>query len=291
MEHHSNIVPWHFIRERQGAKLVWVPVDDLGVFHIEEFEKRLTDAHQARRHHPDVERAGHRDADQGDRRASRMRAAFRCWSTAARARCTCRSTCRTSTATSSSSPATRSTGRAASACSTASKDDAGAHAALPGRRRDDLRGDRGQRHLQRSAAPLRGRHAADRAGDRAGRGARLHGDRSAARRIAAHEADLKDYAHERLRSINSLRIFGDAPDKGAIISFELQGIHAHDVSMVIDRAGRRGAGRHALRPAAVETLRRDLHMPGIVRHVQYARRGRCSGRGAGKSAKILRVNA
>src|SRR6187200_622043 len=43
MEHHSNIVPWHFIRERQGAKLVWVPVDDLGVFHIEEFEKRLTD--------------------------------------------------------------------------------------------------------------------------------------------------------------------------------------------------------------------------------------------------------
>ena len=42
MEHHSNIVPWHFIRERQGAKLVWVPVDDLGAFHIEEFEKRLT---------------------------------------------------------------------------------------------------------------------------------------------------------------------------------------------------------------------------------------------------------
>ena len=43
MEHHSNIVPWHFIRERQGAKLVWAPVDDQGVFHIEEFEKRLTD--------------------------------------------------------------------------------------------------------------------------------------------------------------------------------------------------------------------------------------------------------
>src|SRR5690606_16401593 len=30
LEHHSNIVPWHFIRERQGAKLVWVPVDELG---------------------------------------------------------------------------------------------------------------------------------------------------------------------------------------------------------------------------------------------------------------------
>jgi hypothetical protein len=43
MEHHSNIVPWHFIRERQGAKLVWVPVDDEGAFHIEEFEKCLTE--------------------------------------------------------------------------------------------------------------------------------------------------------------------------------------------------------------------------------------------------------
>jgi cysteine desulfurase/selenocysteine lyase len=43
MEHHSNIVPWHFIRERQGAKLVWAPVDEAGAFHIEEFEKCLTE--------------------------------------------------------------------------------------------------------------------------------------------------------------------------------------------------------------------------------------------------------
>src|SRR5215218_11525667 len=43
MEHHSNIVPWHFIRGRQGARLVWAPVDDLGVFHLDEFEKCLTD--------------------------------------------------------------------------------------------------------------------------------------------------------------------------------------------------------------------------------------------------------
>ncbi|TGP46911.1 aminotransferase class V-fold PLP-dependent enzyme, partial [bacterium M00.F.Ca.ET.229.01.1.1] len=43
MEHHSNIVPWHFIRERQGAKLVWVPVDDDGAFHIEAFEQSLTE--------------------------------------------------------------------------------------------------------------------------------------------------------------------------------------------------------------------------------------------------------
>ena len=30
MEHHSNIVPWHFLRERQGAVLKWAPVDDDG---------------------------------------------------------------------------------------------------------------------------------------------------------------------------------------------------------------------------------------------------------------------
>src|SRR5690606_13911330 len=43
MEHHSNIVPWHFIRERQGAKLVWVPVEDDGSFDLEKFEARLSD--------------------------------------------------------------------------------------------------------------------------------------------------------------------------------------------------------------------------------------------------------
>src|SRR5690606_1676246 len=43
MEHHSNIVPWHFIRERQGAKLVFAPVHDDGSFHIEDLEKCLTE--------------------------------------------------------------------------------------------------------------------------------------------------------------------------------------------------------------------------------------------------------
>jgi cysteine desulfurase/selenocysteine lyase len=43
MEHHSNIVPWHFIRERQGAKLVFAPVDDDGAFDLEQFAACLTD--------------------------------------------------------------------------------------------------------------------------------------------------------------------------------------------------------------------------------------------------------
>src|SRR6202167_5313704 len=42
MEHHSNIVPWHFLRERQGAVIKWAPIDDEGHFLIDEFEKLLT---------------------------------------------------------------------------------------------------------------------------------------------------------------------------------------------------------------------------------------------------------
>src|ERR1051325_10248557 len=41
MEHHSNIVPWHFLRERHGAVIKWAPVDDDGNFLIDEFEKLL----------------------------------------------------------------------------------------------------------------------------------------------------------------------------------------------------------------------------------------------------------
>src|SRR5246500_5037852 len=41
MEHHSNIVPWHFLRERHGAVIKWAPVDDEGNFLIDEFEQLL----------------------------------------------------------------------------------------------------------------------------------------------------------------------------------------------------------------------------------------------------------
>ncbi len=43
MEHHSNIVPWHFLRERKGAKLVWAPVTDEGAFDMEAFVGCLTE--------------------------------------------------------------------------------------------------------------------------------------------------------------------------------------------------------------------------------------------------------
>ena len=41
LEHHSNIVPWHFHRERRGAVIRWSPVDDDGNFLIEAFEALL----------------------------------------------------------------------------------------------------------------------------------------------------------------------------------------------------------------------------------------------------------
>ena len=43
MEHHSNIVPWHFHRERKGAVIKWVDVRDDGSFDIDAFEAALTD--------------------------------------------------------------------------------------------------------------------------------------------------------------------------------------------------------------------------------------------------------
>ncbi len=42
MEHHSNIVPWHFFRERHGAIIKWAPVDEDGGFQFDEFVKLIT---------------------------------------------------------------------------------------------------------------------------------------------------------------------------------------------------------------------------------------------------------
>jgi cysteine desulfurase/selenocysteine lyase len=67
--------------------------------------------------------------------------------------------------------------------------------------------------------------------------------------IAAHEREVADYAAERLKRINSLRLIGDAPGKGGIFSFELKGAHAHDVSTILDRYGIAvRAGTHCAMP-------------------------------------------
>ena len=49
--------------------------------------------------------------------------------------------------------------------------------------------------------------------------------------------------------MNSLKIFGKAPGKGAIVSFEMKGAHAHDVATIIDRSGVAvRAGTHCAMP-------------------------------------------
>jgi cysteine desulfurase / selenocysteine lyase len=247
MEHHSNIVPWHFIRERQGAKLVWAPVDDLGVFHLDEFEKCLTD------------------------------------------RTKLVAITQMSNALGTVTPIKEIVGIAHQRGIPVLVDGSQSAVHMPVDVRDlgcdffVFTGHKvygpsgigvlyGRKEMLESMRPFQGGgemifevtednvtyndppHRFE-AGtppivQAIGLGAALDYMESVGREaIAAHEADLRNYAHERLRSINSLRIFGDAPGKGAIISFELKGIHAHDVSMVIDRAGVAvRAGTHCAQP-------------------------------------------
>jgi cysteine desulfurase / selenocysteine lyase len=68
-------------------------------------------------------------------------------------------------------------------------------------------------------------------------------------RIRAHEEALCAYAQKLLSSINSLRIFGVAEGKGPIVSFTIEGAHAHDIATLIDRSGIAvRAGTHCAMP-------------------------------------------
>ncbi|SHE39839.1 cysteine desulfurase / selenocysteine lyase [Ruegeria intermedia] len=68
--------------------------------------------------------------------------------------------------------------------------------------------------------------------------------------IAAHEAGLRDYAMQRLGGLNWLQVQGTVPDKAAIFSFTLDGAgHAHDVSTILDKKGVAvRAGHHCAGP-------------------------------------------
>ena len=68
-------------------------------------------------------------------------------------------------------------------------------------------------------------------------------------RIAAHERVLRDHARARLGSLNWLDLQGDASDKGAIFSMTMQGAHAHDISTILDKRGIAvRAGTHCAMP-------------------------------------------
>jgi cysteine desulfurase/selenocysteine lyase len=67
--------------------------------------------------------------------------------------------------------------------------------------------------------------------------------------VRAHEHGLLTYARERVREFNWLRVIGDAPGKGAILSFETDGMHAHDLATILDREGIAvRAGHHCAQP-------------------------------------------
>ncbi|TXR47124.1 cysteine desulfurase [Phyllobacterium endophyticum] len=247
MEHHSNIVPWHFIRERQGAKLVWVPVDDQGAFHIEEFENRLTDRTKlvAITHMSNVlgtvtpikeiVRIAHArgipvlvDGSQGAVHLPVDVQDLGCdWYIF--------------TGHKIYGPSGVGVLYGRKEMLEAMRPFQGGGEMIEEVTEDIVTYNHPPHRFEAGTPPIAqaiGLGAAIEYVEKIGRAA-----------ILAHEEDLRDYAHQRLREINSLRIFGDAKGKGAIISFELQGIHAHDVSMVIDRAGVAvRAGTHCAQP-------------------------------------------
>lgn len=67
--------------------------------------------------------------------------------------------------------------------------------------------------------------------------------------IAAHEARLRDAMAARFRAMNNVRILGTTADKGAIFTFAIDGIHPHDISTIVNEKGIAvRAGKHCAHP-------------------------------------------
>lgn len=80
-------------------------------------------------------------------------------------------------------------------------------------------------------------------------------------RIAAYEHELTEYATRRLKEIPGMRIFGEAPEKGSVISFLVGNIHHFDMGTLLDRLGIAvRTGHHCAQP-----LMQRLGIEGTVR--------------------------
>jgi cysteine desulfurase / selenocysteine lyase len=67
--------------------------------------------------------------------------------------------------------------------------------------------------------------------------------------ISAHEAALTNHALARLSDVRGLRVIGQAQDRGGVVSFTMEGAHAHDVATLLDRNGVAvRAGHHCAEP-------------------------------------------
>lgn len=247
MEHHSNIVPWHFLRERQGAVIKWAPVDDDGNFLLDEFEKLLTPR-------------------------TRM-VAITQMSNALGTIVPVKDVVRMAHAR---GIPVLVDGSQAAVHLDVDVQDIGCDfyvftghkvygptgigvlwgrydllAAMPpfnggGEMIHEVYEDR----VTYGEPPHRFEAGTPPIVQAIGLGAAIDYMNSVGKeRIRLHEDALVHYAHERLREINSLRIVGQARDKGAIVSFELKGAHPHDVATVIDRSGVAvRAGTHCTMP-------------------------------------------
>jgi cysteine desulfurase/selenocysteine lyase len=247
MEHHANIVPWHFLRERRGVVLKWVDVDDEGNFLLDAFEQALTAKTKivALTHLSNVlgtvtpvkeivriahergipvlidgsQGAVHLDVDVVD-----LDVDFYCL-------------------TGHKLYGPTGIGALYGKKEWLEK--------LPpflggGEMIDEVTKDR----VTYNEPPHRFEAGTPPIVQAIGLGAAVNYVRRIGReRIHAHELGLSNYAHERLSRINALRIFGRAKGKGAIISFNMDGAHAHDVATVLDRCGVAvRAGTHCAQP-------------------------------------------
>ena len=247
MEHHSNIVPWHFLRERRGAVLKWAPVHEDGSFDFEAFEALLTDrtrivaiAHMSNvlgtvTPIKEIVRVAHARGIKvfvdGSQSAVHLPVDVR--------ELGCDFYCFTGHKVYGPSGIGVLYGR---------KDVLDAMVPFMGG--GEMIADVTEDDVTYAHVPHRFEAGTPPIVQAIGLGAALDYMESIGReRIAAHEAEISAYAHERLQAINSLRVFGTAPGKGAILSFEIEGLHAHDVSAVIDRAGVAvRAGTHCAQP-------------------------------------------
>src|SRR3954469_6501966 len=247
MEHHSNIVPWHFLRERQGAVIKWAPVDEEGHFLIDEFEKLLTPRTKliAITHMSnmlgtlvpvkEVVRLAHArgipvlvDGAQG---AVHLDVDVRDIG------------CDFYVVTGHKLYGPTGIGALYGKYQ---------HLAAmpPFNGGGEMIREVFQDRVTYGDPPHKFEAGTPPIVQAIGLGAALDYIQSIGKaRIRAHENDVVAYAHDRLGEINSLRIIGTARDKGAIVSFELKNAHPHDVATIIDRAGGAvRAGTHCAMP-------------------------------------------
>ena len=247
MEHHSNIVPWHFLRERQGAVIKWAPIDEEGNFLIEEFEKllgprtrmvaitQMSNALGTVVPVKDVIRLAHERGIpvlvDGAQAAVHMDIDVRDLD------------CDFYVFTGHKLYAPTGIGVLY-----------GKHALLsampPFNGGGEMIRDVFEDRVTYGDPPHRFEAGTPAIVQAVGLGAAIDYVNSIGKaRIRAHENELVKYAHEQLGKINSLRIIGNAKGKGPIVSFEMKGAHPHDVATVIDREGVAvRAGTHCVMP-------------------------------------------